>query len=66
MTLVGPFWTRTQVARLLGVSSEVGALQVGKEADIIAVSGDPSENIAAIRNVRFVMKGGTVVVHGER
>lgn len=53
-------------ARLLGVSSEVGALQVGKEADIIAVSGDPSENIAAIRNVRFVMKGGTVVVHGER
>src|SRR5437764_11146340 len=40
--------------------TEIGALKPGMLADIIAVDGDPTREISAIRNVRFVTKGGTV------
>ena len=38
----------------------IGEVKDGKLADLIAIDGDPTANISAIRNVRFVMKGGTV------
>ena len=49
-------------AELIGVDEEVGTLTVGKWADVIAVEGNPLENIRLLEQVRFVMKGGTVYV----
>jgi imidazolonepropionase-like amidohydrolase len=45
-------------AESLGLGNEIGALAVGYEADIVAVSGDPARDIAKLRDVTFVMKGG--------
>ncbi len=47
-------------ADLLGVSQEVGTLEPGKAADIIAVAGDPLRDVTTLKTVRFVMKGGVV------
>jgi imidazolonepropionase-like amidohydrolase len=47
-------------AELMGWKSQVGTLEKGKFADIIAVDGDPTEDISALQRVRFVMKGGLV------
>lgn len=47
-------------AQLLGEEANVGSIQAGRFADIIAVEGDPLADVAALRNVRFVMKGGVV------
>jgi len=47
-------------ATLLGVDAEVGTLEPGKAADIIAVSGDPTRDVTVLKSVRFVMKGGIV------
>jgi imidazolonepropionase-like amidohydrolase len=47
-------------ARMLGIDQETGSLEAGKFADIIAVTADPSGDIAALRNIVFVMKGGVV------
>jgi imidazolonepropionase-like amidohydrolase len=48
-------------AALLGLGEEVGTLEPGKAADLIAVSGDPLSEVTALQDVGFVMKGGTVV-----
>jgi imidazolonepropionase-like amidohydrolase len=48
-------------AELMGWTEEVGAIEVGKHADLIAVRGDPLSDITVLRNVSFVMKGGKVV-----
>ncbi len=47
-------------AELLRKSRDIGSLEAGKLADIVAVDGDPLQDIAALRRVRFVMKGGVV------
>jgi imidazolonepropionase-like amidohydrolase len=53
----------TNAAELLGKSTELGAVAPGYFADLVAVEGDPLSNIdVAIKNVRWVMKSGQVVV----
>jgi imidazolonepropionase-like amidohydrolase len=47
-------------AKLLGWAGEIGELKSGYEADVIAVEGNPLEDISALKKVGFVMKGGTV------
>jgi len=47
-------------AELLGQSAEIGHLAPGMLADIVAVNGDPLQDIAALQNVVFVMKDGNV------
>ena len=47
-------------AESLRLGDTIGTLAVGYEADIIAVAGDPLKDITALRNVKFVMKGGRV------
>jgi imidazolonepropionase-like amidohydrolase len=51
----------TTDARMLHMENQIGAVKPGLLADLVAVRGDPSRDIHAIRDVRFVMKGGTVV-----
>ena len=47
-------------ATLLGVDKEVGSIEPGKAADLIAVAGDPLADITTLKSVRFVMKDGQV------
>ncbi len=47
-------------AELLRIYESVGSLEEGKFADIVAVEGDPTEDIEVMTNVSFVMKGGVV------
>ncbi|MBI1353103.1 MAG: amidohydrolase family protein [Acidobacteria bacterium] len=49
-------------ASLLGWRQQVGRIYPGRFADLLAVQGDPLEDIRALDGVRFVMKGGAVVV----
>jgi imidazolonepropionase-like amidohydrolase len=48
-------------AELLGWSDQVGTLEAGKFADMVAVPQDPLKDITALEHVDFVMKGGAVV-----
>jgi imidazolonepropionase-like amidohydrolase len=48
-------------AELIGWQDSVGAIEAGRYADLIAVQGDPLQDIAVLTHVSFVMKGGTVV-----
>ena len=47
-------------AEMMGMKSTMGSIESGKLADIIAVEGDPSEDIKVMKNVVFVMKDGLV------
>jgi imidazolonepropionase-like amidohydrolase len=47
-------------AKLLGWQDQIGALKPGYLADIVAVPGDPLQDIGVLQNVTFVMKGGTI------
>jgi imidazolonepropionase-like amidohydrolase len=47
-------------ADLLGLASEIGTLEPGKAADVIAVAGDPLSDVTTLKRVGFVMKGGRV------
>ena len=47
-------------AKLLGWEGQIGSLEPGYLADVIAITADPLEDISAVNNVGFVMKGGTI------
>jgi len=50
----------SSAADLIGRSKDVGTIEAGKFADLIAVSADPLQNVRALENVGFVMKGGKI------
>lgn len=47
-------------ARMLGAESDIGSLEVGKNADIVALAADPTKDIKALRTILMVMKGGEI------
>ena len=47
-------------AESLRLQDKIGAIAPGMQADLVAVKGNPLEDITAVRNVVFVMKGGRV------
>ncbi len=49
-------------ADLLGLADRIGSLEAGKQADLIAVEGDPLADVRVLKSMRFVMKDGRVVV----
>src|SRR5690242_21529656 len=50
----------TVAAALLGESQNLGEVAAGRFADLVAVDGDPLQDVARLEHVRFVMKGGQV------
>jgi imidazolonepropionase-like amidohydrolase len=52
-------------AQALGREKDVGAIAVGRYADMIAVSGDPLVNVRTLEKVDVVIKGGAVVKGGK-
>ena len=48
-------------ARVFGLGDDLGRIGEGMTADLVAVAGDPSEDISRTRDVRWVMLGGEVV-----
>lgn len=48
-------------ARWLGAGDDLGTVEAGRWADLIAVDGDPTEDVSALRRLWWVMKGGVVV-----
>jgi len=54
-------WAATHnAADLIGDLADIGSVQPGRYADIVAVDGDPLQDITVLEHVRFVMKGGKV------
>lgn len=47
-------------AELIGISDKVGSIEKGKLADIVAVEGDPTQDLHVMGNMKFVMKDGVV------
>jgi len=56
----------TSAADLLGMSEQVGTVEPGKDADIVAVAGDPLTDVGVLERIDFVMKGGVVYRGGGR
>jgi imidazolonepropionase-like amidohydrolase len=48
-------------AEALGWQDQIGSVEKGKYADLVAVSGDPLADISELQRVKFVMKGGKVI-----
>lgn len=55
----------TGAARLLRMEDRIGAIKPGLQADLVAVNGNPLENVALLQDVRFVMKAGKVIKHRQ-
>ena len=56
----------SSAADLIGDPQDIGTVQAGRYADIVAVSGDPLKDITELERVRFVMKGGVIYkLNGE-
>jgi len=45
-------------ARIIDMGGKIGTIEKGKFADLIAVEGDPVEDLSALEKIRMVMKGG--------
>jgi imidazolonepropionase-like amidohydrolase len=56
----------TSAADLIGDSADIGSVQAGRYADIVAVQGDPLADITVLEHVQFVMKGGQVYKAGGK
>ena len=52
-------------SQLLGLQDQIGSIEAGKSADLMAVSGDPTADIKSINNVVFVMKSGEIVKQAQ-
>jgi imidazolonepropionase-like amidohydrolase len=50
----------SSAAALLGLSNKIGTLEAGKLADVVAVPGNPFENVRVTQSVLFVMKEGVI------
>lgn len=61
MPLIDALRSATSVnARVLHMADKIGSVKPGLFADLIAVEGDPTREVSALRRVKFVMKGGVV------
>ena len=50
----------TTAAEMLGMQKDVGSIDAGKYADIVALKGDPLADITLLQKIDFVMKGGEI------
>jgi imidazolonepropionase-like amidohydrolase len=61
MPLIDALRSATSIdARVLHMSDKIGSVKTGLFADLIAVEGDPTKDVSALRRVKFVMKGGQI------
>jgi imidazolonepropionase-like amidohydrolase len=65
MTPIDAIWASTaNAADLIGDAQDIGSVQAGRYADVVAVSGDPLKDITELQRVTFVMKNGVVYESG--
>ena len=60
------FTATRNAAELIGNPQDIGSVQAGRYADIVAVDGDPLADITLLQKMQFVMKGGDVMKQGGR